>query len=422
MKKIIFGLTVSLTLTVAHGQTGWQYQNSNLTTNQFGHGAIYPINKDTVYVIADTGKFLKTYNGGTNWVSQNTGFTVFFFDLSFYNTDTGYAVGQNGTIIKTIDGGTNWTTLTSGTNKDLFSISAKVANNLWAVGDSGVILNSNNYGTTWIKNDTLTNNKLNSICFRNSNIGFIAGNNGTLFETVNGGTNWDTLAIATTKDLFSLTVTGNYAYLLAGWVMNYFFDSDELFKTNDNINWMNSNLLQSFPGSNAKLYFQNDSLGYTIGSNCTTNSDCGIIINKTTDFGQNWVNSFINVVYQMPIGEYSDIVFATDSIGYALSGNKVLKTTDGGIFVAVKDLNDNSHLKVFPNPFSTQTVLRTDNLLHNATLTVDNCFGQTVAQIKNINGQTVTLHRDNLASGLYFVRLTEENKTIAVDKLVITDK
>jgi len=50
-----------------------------------------------------------------------------------------------------------------------------------------------------------------------------------------------------------------------------------------------------------------------------------------------------------------------------------------------------------------------------------NLKGQTVAQIKNINGHTVVFSRDNLASGLYFVRLTEKNQTIAVDKLVITD-
>jgi len=86
---------------------------------------------------------------------------------------------------------------------------------------------------------------------------------------------------------------------------------------------------------------------------------------------------------------------------------------------------DNFQLKKIyssPNPFSIQTTLQTDNPLHNATLTVDNCFGQTVAQIKNINGQTITLlHRDNLPGGLYFIRLTEENKIIAIDKLVITD-
>ena len=78
-------------------------------------------------------------------------------------------------------------------------------------------------------------------------------------------------------------------------------------------------------------------------------------------------------------------------------------------------------MRIYPNPFSSQTVLQTEKSFHNATLTVDNCFGQTVAQIKNINGQTVTLSRNNLPSGLYFVRLTEENTTITVDKLVITD-
>jgi hypothetical protein len=63
---------------------------------------------------------------------------------------------------------------------------------------------------------------------------------------------------------------------------------------------------------------------------------------------------------------------------------------------------------IYPNPFSTQTTLQTDNILHNATLTVVNCFGQTVKQIKNISGQTVTLHRDNLSSGLYFLRITQD--------------
>jgi len=89
------------------------------------------------------------------------------------------------------------------------------------------------------------------------------------------------------------------------------------------------------------------------------------------------------------------------------------------------DINEASiadHISFHPNPFCLQTVLQTNNPLCNATLTVLNCFGQTVAQIKNISGQTVVFPRDNLASGLYFVRLTEENKTIAVEKLVITDK
>ena len=62
-----------------------------------------------------------------------------------------------------------------------------------------------------------------------------------------------------------------------------------------------------------------------------------------------------------------------------------------------------------------------DILFHNGTLTVYNCFGQTVKEIKNISGQTVTLQRDNLPIGLYFVRLTEDNKQIETKKIIITD-
>ena len=80
---------------------------------------------------------------------------------------------------------------------------------------------------------------------------------------------------------------------------------------------------------------------------------------------------------------------------------------------------EKSNLLVSPNPFSIETVLQADNGFKNATLMVYNSFGQTVKQIKNINGQTVTLYRDNLPCGLYFVRLIQDNKAITADKLII---
>lgn len=78
-------------------------------------------------------------------------------------------------------------------------------------------------------------------------------------------------------------------------------------------------------------------------------------------------------------------------------------------------------LQILPNPFSKQTTLQTDKVLANATLKLYNSLGQQVRQVNNISGQTVTLHRDNLTSGLYYLQLTQDNQTIATDKLVITD-
>ena len=84
--------------------------------------------------------------------------------------------------------------------------------------------------------------------------------------------------------------------------------------------------------------------------------------------------------------------------------------------------NNNSPLSIFPNPFSTQSTLRTAERLQNASLTIYNSVGQTVKCIDNLSGQTVLFQRDNSPSGLYFVRLTQDGNTISADKFVITDK
>jgi len=81
----------------------------------------------------------------------------------------------------------------------------------------------------------------------------------------------------------------------------------------------------------------------------------------------------------------------------------------------------NEQFTIYPNPFSTQTTVQTDVPQTNAILTIVNCFGQTVVEIKNFNGQTITLQRNDLPAGLYFVQLTEDNKQIATKKIIIAD-
>lgn len=83
--------------------------------------------------------------------------------------------------------------------------------------------------------------------------------------------------------------------------------------------------------------------------------------------------------------------------------------------------NSNANISIYPNPFSAQATLKTDYPLHNATLMVYNCLGQTVTEIKNISGSSVVLSRANLSNGMHFIRLTEENKIIITEKVIITD-
>lgn len=85
---------------------------------------------------------------------------------------------------------------------------------------------------------------------------------------------------------------------------------------------------------------------------------------------------------------------------------------------------ENNHqieMNNYPNPFTTQTILETEIVLNDATLLVQNCFGQTVKQINHLNGQTIVLHRDQLPAGMYLVQMVENNQVMASKKLIVVD-
>ncbi|HYV94998.1 MAG TPA: T9SS type A sorting domain-containing protein [Chitinophagales bacterium] len=80
-----------------------------------------------------------------------------------------------------------------------------------------------------------------------------------------------------------------------------------------------------------------------------------------------------------------------------------------------------NHLSIFPNPIYSSAILKSVSELQNANLSICNIFGQEVKKIKNISGQEIRLQRDNLQGGLYYIYLTQDNKTMMTDKIVIID-
>jgi uncharacterized delta-60 repeat protein len=83
--------------------------------------------------------------------------------------------------------------------------------------------------------------------------------------------------------------------------------------------------------------------------------------------------------------------------------------------------DQNSGFSIYPNPFYMSSTLKTDKILNNASLIVRNTYGQQVKQLGNLSGQSVTLNRGNLLSGIYFVQLIEGNEIIGTHKLVMVD-
>lgn len=89
-------------------------------------------------------------------------------------------------------------------------------------------------------------------------------------------------------------------------------------------------------------------------------------------------------------------------------------------FVGINDLTKQGRqLIISPNPFSYETKIEVSKILTNACLIVTNSFGQVIKQIDNINGQSIKFRCDNCESGIYFLQIKENSKTIFIDKLVI---
>jgi hypothetical protein len=116
------------------------------------------------------------------------------------------------------------------------------------------------------------------------------------------------------------------------------------------------------------------------------------------------------------------IVGYTTSFGSAFKEVYFLKTDSVGLITSINKYQiGESPIKIFPNPFSNSTTLQTNTNFKNLSLSILNSFGQVVKQFNNINGNSFTFYRENLPSGNYFLRLSQKNELIAIEKVVIID-
>jgi hypothetical protein len=81
----------------------------------------------------------------------------------------------------------------------------------------------------------------------------------------------------------------------------------------------------------------------------------------------------------------------------------------------------NKVISMFPNPCTSTTTIKTTFKFKNTTIRIQNAFGQLIKQLKNISDESFSFSCDNIPKGVYFITVQENNKIIAVEKLVITD-
>jgi hypothetical protein len=116
----------------------------------------------------------------------------------------------------------------------------------------------------------------------------------------------------------------------------------------------------------------------------------------------------------------SSITFGATTLANAGNGDMFIAKIDATPSGTAENYISNSAF-INPNPFNYFTTVQLHTSISNGQLNIYNLYGQLVKEIKNISGKLLTLSRDNLPSGIYFIRATENNNLILADKLVITD-
>lgn len=77
-------------------------------------------------------------------------------------------------------------------------------------------------------------------------------------------------------------------------------------------------------------------------------------------------------------------------------------------------------ISVFPNPMKDQAFIRLSHSVNNAEITIFNALGQKVRRISGINGTKLSIDRNGLEDGIYFLQLSEENNVSGTFKVILS--
>jgi uncharacterized protein (TIGR02145 family) len=86
---------------------------------------------------------------------------------------------------------------------------------------------------------------------------------------------------------------------------------------------------------------------------------------------------------------------------------------------SINEINFNKDLRISPNPFSQSTQITLNHTYHNIALAVYDIQGKLLLQQQYKDCDKIQLSRNQLSNGLYFLKLTLDDKEVETGKMVI---
>lgn len=397
-------------ITSSNAGHNWTSKSGNRKTIR---GSFF-INSSTGFASGERGEFLKTTDGGLNWLKLNKFTSKFLNSVFFINEKTGFAAGDSGAIFKTTDEGNSWTDQTNYKKYNIYCV--RFINEESGVVAGGnpesnraFIYKTNDGGISWYEvYDSLSLGVLNSAVFLNTANCIAAGLNGNVLYSYDAGESWITSNISPVN-LYSVSFYDNMNGLISG--ANGLF-----YKTTDGgISWnaVLSRIYKNF----YSVKFRDNYFAAAAGEGGT--------ILYSFNGGYNWIqeqritdNDLFSVGYTndfriFAFGEYGSVIYSNMN---KLKMNSLYSGSD-----SYKELNQ---IQNFPNPFNPVTVIRyslaADGFVK---VKVFDLTGKEIISLVNANKMkgehSVIFNGRELSSGVYYYCIYVNDLRSAAKRMVL---
>ncbi len=140
--------------------------------------------------------------------------------------------------------------------------------------------------------------------------------------------------------------------------------------------------------------------------------------------GEQWISGIGSLYGLVYVGVYQCIIDMDYHLSCCHANDELIYQSQlfDNCFINTVGLKENSEqikCSVYPNPFYQSTELKFDySSSQNYRLQMMNGIGQVVMEIGNINSGKIIIQGDQLTSGIYFFRLTNDKNEVASGKLI----
>lgn len=275
------------------------------------------VTQNTGYVVGFfqlESKIWKTTDGGNSWITQGTGGADYLKETYFLDENTGFAFGgpTYSEVIKTTNGGATWQSVSQESYIAYSMCFINASTGVYGCAD-GRVYRTVDGGNTWNFAMCPSSLDITSIHFINATTGFGFGSGSVYIKTTDAGLTWNeySIGVGSVNQYFDADMTANGNLHAVGTY------GAMIRSTNSGTSFISQPFVTEH--SITDIEFLNVSTGYAVAG-----FGEGDIL-KTTDAGETWVSQVS--AYTLPL---YGIAFTSAETGYLAGSINIKKTTNGG--------------------------------------------------------------------------------------------